>query len=186
MTKPGFANKQRGDVFEYLIVENIVPCCSVVVRKSLLDEVGGFDEDRALMGVDDWYLWIKLSLVCEFDFVPEHLAVHVFHGDNYSLNDKYMHDAELLCISKLRLHKEISQKDINWAQILSSLNIRYAKSYLNSGEFRLAGRTFLEASRKDFSLKTLLLGVSLTLTPVSILRFFQARKRKMAGRDWSA
>lgn len=59
----------EGDVTEPLLVENFVPFGTVLVRRSLLDEWGAFDE-RYRMGID-WDLWLKLSLHCEFKFVDE-------------------------------------------------------------------------------------------------------------------
>ncbi len=48
-----------GDVFEKLLIGNFFYTPSVVVRRSMLQEVGGFD-DRFLT-VEDWDLWIRLA-----------------------------------------------------------------------------------------------------------------------------
>lgn len=176
--KPGFEKKYRGSIFEQLITGNVVPSCTVVVRKRLLDQVGRFDDDRALMGVDDWHLWLKLSMVCQFDYVPDHLATHIFHGDNYSLNDEKMHAAELLCLSKIQQEESIQGIEVQWSSIISSLHARYALSYLNSADFRLAGKAFSDASRAQFSFKTALYAALLSHTPISLLRWLQSRKRR--------
>lgn len=144
-SKGSLANKQRGYVFDQLVQLNMLTCCTAVVRKKHLLKAGGFDDDLALMGVDDWHLWLKMSLICEFDFVPEHLAVHVFHGDNYSSNDEKMHQAELVCLAKIKEFAKQFDKTAQWANIIQNLHIRYAQSYVSAGLFNLAGDTFIRA-----------------------------------------
>jgi glycosyltransferase involved in cell wall biosynthesis len=50
----------------------------VMIRRSCLDEVGGFDE--TLAGAQDRDLWIRLAGACEFDAVPEVLVRRHVHG----------------------------------------------------------------------------------------------------------
>ena len=60
-----------GNVFDWLfgwhcpIVSMSVP----LVRRELLERVGGFD--AACVPCDDWDLWIRLARICEFAFVDE-------------------------------------------------------------------------------------------------------------------
>ncbi len=71
----------RGRVFrELLSGDNTVSgsASAVLIRRSCLDQVGGFDE-RLYYG-EDWDLWLRLAAVGPFDYVPEKL-VHVrIHG----------------------------------------------------------------------------------------------------------
>ncbi len=62
---------RSGAVTNFLIFDNFIPFSSSVVRKTLFDQVGGFDESLA-MGID-WDLWLKLSVLTEFKFVDEAL-----------------------------------------------------------------------------------------------------------------
>lgn len=178
-SKPSFVNKQRGQVFDQLVTLNMFTCCTAMVRKSCIEQVGGFDDDRALMGVDDWHLWLKLALVCEFDFVPEHLAVHVFHGDNYSLNDEKMHEAEIVCLNKIELVANQNQKKVNWPQIKQQLHIRYAKSYIFSGLYQLAGNTFIRAHQSQAKWSVYFKGWLFKLVPSFIWRGLQKAKRSL-------
>lgn len=98
--QPNFKRKHRGKIFSSLIEENQISCCSAVARTDLIKQVGMFDPDPALMGVDDWHLWLKLALVSEVDFVETVVAKHIFHGDNYSMLDEKMHHAEIVCLEK--------------------------------------------------------------------------------------
>ncbi|SEL70724.1 Glycosyl transferase family 2 [Colwellia chukchiensis] len=179
-SKPSFEHKHRGDVFAQLIQQNMFTCCTAMARKSVIEHVGGFDDDLALMGVDDWHLWLKLSLVCEFDFVAEHLAIHVFHGDNYSLNDQKMHEAEIVCLDKIADIATSHGKTANWPLIKQQLHVRYAKSYIFSGLYSLAGDTYLRAHRTEKNMSYRLKGWLLKLIPNLAWQLMQKTKRKFA------
>lgn len=178
-SKPNFNNKYRGNVFEKLIEVNMFTCCTVVARKNLLQKTKAFDDDRDLMGVDDWLAWLKLSLTCEFDFVAEHLAIHVFHGDNYSSNEEKMHKAELVCLSKIEPLAQQNNKLVDWSKIKQDLHVRYANTYIYNSQFNLAGITFLQASLLKGNLKLKLKGWSLKFLPNFIWRFIQKLKRSL-------
>lgn len=182
-SKPSFENKHRGHVFEHLVQLNMLTCCTAVVRKKYLQQVDGFDDDRALMGVDDWHLWLKLAMVCEFDFVEDHLAIHVFHGDNYSLNDEKMHKAEIVCLDKIEQLATDHFKNTPWAFIKQQLHIRYAKSYVFSGMYDLAGITFMRAHKVKNDLPCYIKGLLFKHTPNFIWRALQKIKRGLSKKS---
>lgn len=175
--KPDFDDKYRGGVFDRLVHVNMFSCCTVIARKSLLRETQAFDEERNLMGADDWLAWLKLALVCEFDFIPEHLAVHVFHGENFSLNEEKMHLAELVCLDKIAPMAAKYHKSINWDEIKQNLHVRYANGYIYSGMFNLAGNTLLTASKLKNNRQLSLKGKLLKIVPNFIWQFMQKTKR---------
>jgi len=179
-SKGSLANKQRGYVFDQLVQLNMLTCCTAVVRKKHLLKAGGFDDDLALMGVDDWHLWLKMSLICEFDFVPEHLAVHVFHGDNYSSNDEKMHQAELVCLVKIKELATQCDKTAQWADIIQNLHIRYAQCYVSAGLFNLAGDTFMRAHQTRKNSLFWAKGYMLKLVPDFVWKSLQNAKRTTA------
>jgi len=175
--KPDFERKYRGDVFDKLIQVNMFTCCTAIARKSLLQETQAFDDERSLMGVDDWLAWLKLSLVCELDFVPEHLAIHVFHGDNYSSNEEKMHAAELVCLTKIQPMAEKHNKLVDWNEIKQNLHVRYANTYIYNGMFNLAGDTLLEASKLKNNSKLSVKGRLFKIVPNFIWQLIQKTKR---------
>ncbi|MEW9798981.1 glycosyltransferase family 2 protein [Alteromonas sp. CYL-A6] len=180
-SKPGFTNKKRGHVFADMVMQNMLTCCTAVVRKSSVEQVGGFDDDRALMGVDDWHLWIKLSACFEVDFVPEHLAIHVFHGDNYSLNDKKMHDAELVCLDKIIALNLPGAQNVDWDSVKHDLHLKYAVSYVFSSDFDLAKQAFFDAHRAKPDWSCFLNGWLYTVVPSPLLRALQNAKRRVSN-----
>ncbi|MFT6247891.1 MAG: glycosyltransferase involved in cell wall biosynthesis [Cognaticolwellia sp.] len=174
-----FDKRCRGDVFDILIYENKITCCTVIARKFLLENNNAFDAENSLMGVDDWLAWLKLSLVCDFDFVSEDLAVHVFHGDNYSSNEEKMHAAELVCLNKIEPMAKKHNKLVDWDEIKQNLHVRYANTYIYNGMFNLAGDTFLKAYRLKNNGKLLLKGRLLKVVPNFIWQTVQKIKRKL-------
>lgn len=70
----------RGQFTNDLLVENCVGTFStVLIRKSVLSQVNGLD--AAMKSCQDWDLFIRLSKVCHFDFLPEPLVLYHVEGD---------------------------------------------------------------------------------------------------------
>jgi glycosyltransferase involved in cell wall biosynthesis len=79
----GTMTPRSGQVTTALLYENIVPFSSSVVRRDLLEKVGGFDENLPM--AIDWDLWLRISRHCEFDWVDEHLLHYrIGHADQMS------------------------------------------------------------------------------------------------------
>ncbi|WP_432460874.1 glycosyltransferase family 2 protein [Agarivorans sp. QJM3NY_25] len=169
---------QQQQIRRDLVNENLIMCCTVIARKDMILRVSGFDDDRRLMGVDDWHLWLKLSRYCRFDYVSAPLAKHIIHENNYSLNDQKMHQAELVCISKIEAEYGAEFPGINWAEIKSAIHRRYAKNYVFSGEFKLAGSSLLLADQCHANLHMRLRGYLLKLIPSPLLTAAQQLKRR--------
>ena len=47
--------------FADLWTANYITLSSAIVRKAAFDQVGGFDEDRALISVEDYNLWLRIA-----------------------------------------------------------------------------------------------------------------------------
>ncbi|OYY94478.1 MAG: hypothetical protein B7Y41_06490 [Hydrogenophilales bacterium 28-61-23] len=62
-----------------------VPNSSAVVRKSLLNQIGGISENRDLISVEDYDTWIRLARLTEkFVRIPEYLGYYWLGGGNIS------------------------------------------------------------------------------------------------------
>ena len=74
--------KQSRDVnkvsYRELLVRNRFAASSVMVSRSCLDQVGLFDEDPRLFGVEDWDLWLRVASRFPALWVDREL-VHVRH-----------------------------------------------------------------------------------------------------------
>jgi glycosyltransferase involved in cell wall biosynthesis len=76
---------RRGRVLEGLAAGNFVPTCTVLVRRSALEEVGGFPDESRISA--DYLVWFRMAARHAFDFVPEPVALYTLHeaGISYDL-----------------------------------------------------------------------------------------------------
>jgi glycosyltransferase involved in cell wall biosynthesis len=74
---------------------------STLIRRDVLLELGLFDEERALMGVDDYNLWLRFTLKgYQFVTTPNHYEFTP-DQDHYGGNPEKMLAAELLNLDKI-------------------------------------------------------------------------------------
>ena len=73
----------------YLLTSPIV-CSSVVARKKVLEQFGGFDEDPRLIAVEDYDLWIRILESGEGAIVPLALVRYRFHHAGTSASREKM------------------------------------------------------------------------------------------------
>ncbi len=85
-----FLNKRQLDltnpVFDNLIlIGNTIPNSSVVIRKSLLEVIGGISEDVNLVAIEDFDTWLRVAKITEkFTRIPEFLGYYWAGGGNTS------------------------------------------------------------------------------------------------------
>lgn len=78
--------KTREFDLESILVTNHIDVCSMM-RKSMFDAIGGFDEDRELIAFEDWELWIRAGEAgYKFHFVNE--ILFDYRITNHSLLDE--------------------------------------------------------------------------------------------------
>jgi glycosyltransferase involved in cell wall biosynthesis len=121
---------------------------TVLVARSLVDQVGGFDP--ALSTCADWDLWVRLALRTPFVGLAEPLAIYRTHGKSMS------RDVALLeRDSTYLLRKAFAMPDLveRWgARSRTALARNYvvlAGSYFQAGLVRDCVRCLLEAARLD-------------------------------------
>ena len=117
----------KGDPFTFLINNgNPIPLSSSIVRKKILIDVGGFNENHKLIGGEDYYLWINLSLKkCTFKRINIDLGFYTINNDSMTSSDKCkVYFKEIF--RELYNKKLIKEKKIpSWANL--SLSYIYLK-----------------------------------------------------------
>ena len=80
------------NMYERLLFQGnaLSPSC-VLVRKSKIEEIGGFRENPEFNTVEDYDLWMRLSRVASFRFLPEVLGEYHFEERGASRRIVYHH-----------------------------------------------------------------------------------------------
>ena len=75
----------RPDMYRFMIASGSrLSPSATVVRREHLEQVGCFDEDPYLAGVEDYDLWLRLSGVCRFHFLHETLGHFRLHANSHT------------------------------------------------------------------------------------------------------
>ncbi len=95
-----------GDLFSSLMLGGYFPPHTVMIRRAVLDEVGGFDP--ALGGHADYELWLRVAGAGHrAAFVPEALANYRVHASSMSKDGEHMHTSRVATLVKIaRLHPD--------------------------------------------------------------------------------
>ena len=105
--------KYSGDIFRRCLPLCIVSPSSIMLRKSILDEVGGFDE---LMPVcEDYDLWLRIAVRYSFKFLKEKLILKR-GGHRDQLSRKYwgMDRWRVYSLYKLLRGNELNMQQRQW------------------------------------------------------------------------
>jgi glycosyltransferase involved in cell wall biosynthesis len=79
-----FRVQRQGRVFDTLMLYSIIYAQTVVVRRSLLERVGLFDETMGLRIGEDYELFLRLAAAAPFHFVDEELVIYRVQADSIS------------------------------------------------------------------------------------------------------
>ncbi len=78
--KPVFVN--------LLVGGNVIGNSSVVVRKSLLDLIGGIDESKEIVAAEDYNTWLRIAQITDqFVYLPQNLGYYFIHNQSISQKD---------------------------------------------------------------------------------------------------
>lgn len=119
--------KFKGNIFE-----NTLRACpnavhTLLIKKRCLERTGGFDTQ--FKAFEDWDLWIRLSKLYVFDYVPEPLVIYHFHGQQMAVDLDRKISAGLLLLHKHLGEFKKNRKALHWhyRKLLSRCSL--AKKY---------------------------------------------------------
>lgn len=95
---PGWGGSVSG--YRQLLTGNPIGASTVLVRRSVLSEVGGFDP--SLPGADDWDAWLRVARRTGLAHVPDVLASYRVHGGMASRDYRAMWLASVRVLWKHR------------------------------------------------------------------------------------
>ncbi len=164
------------DALAALLRTNYVGTPSLLVRRELFRQVGGFDE--ALPRLQDWDLALRLARCTRFAYVPE-ILVKGWQGDQGISQDR---DALVTAAERMveRHAAHLSRRQ------LAALHYGLAKFLLVDGRTPTARRFFLQALRLDPVSPVHWAGVTAGLlgpAPARAIRAWRRRGRASADDD---
>jgi glycosyltransferase involved in cell wall biosynthesis len=68
--------------FWHLLIGNLIPSSSVLIRKDVFERVGLLSEMPVRVGVEDYEMWIRISHAYKLLYLPEMLIRYRMHGSN--------------------------------------------------------------------------------------------------------
>ena len=128
------------NLYDHLLLKgNCVSTSAAVVERGRLDQVGCFSEDPSIATVEDYDLWLRLSKVCRFQFIPEVLGLHQYHAAGVSANVEVHLKATLAVLNKhFNEHQNSRQpyrkRAINWQY--ANVYFGAARQYHRRGSLR--------------------------------------------------
>ena len=76
------APKYGGEVIPQLVVNNFIGTSTVMMKRDVYLEMGGFDE--SLRALQDWDLWLRMASKYELSYTPDVLAQYRVHAASTS------------------------------------------------------------------------------------------------------
>jgi glycosyltransferase involved in cell wall biosynthesis len=173
-----------GQCYERLLLGNAIYNATVMVRRSAIDRVGGFDTSIAGNTVADYDLWLRLARQSIFAFVPEELAVFRLHPEQGTWKRREMLTAELRVLADhlpLSVRRQSPALRGRIAGLLESLGI----AHLDAHEAGLARHYFGHALREQPSGRRLGLWIA-SLLPTGAAEWLRVGRSVVRLRKRSA
>lgn len=122
--------KYSGEIFRHCLPLCIISPSSIMMRASVLEEIGGFDTDLA--ACEDYDLWLRLASRYRVDFIAEKLIVKVGgHPDQLSHKYRGMDRFRVYALEKILKQGVLSTQQRLWVLEMlieksSILNLGYS------------------------------------------------------------
>lgn len=161
----------RGDVFKDILTIYFIPSPAMMIRKKVLDELGGYDEQLAY---EDFDFWVRSSRNYQYNYQEEKLTVVRKNARSmstgwYKVGDKQLHSTYLVCRKAQKLVRTPEETNA----LVSRVRYELRQSALSENFYE--GNLFLSLLKELTTLSlrdrffTFLLNLELPLTPIRSL-----------------
>jgi len=136
---------------DLMLNKNALPNSSVVVKKSIINEVGALGENRALISVEDFDLWLRISKITEnFSYISKSLGAYWMGESNITeVSEKQIQRLKAI----YNLHKD-SLSSEEKKQVDFRVSYLSGKHKAKMGLFREAQKLFQNSVKsKKFTIK---------------------------------
>lgn len=120
-------------LLDLLVNRNCIANSSVVVKKELINKAGNLSEDKSLIAIEDYDLWIRISQITNlFHHIPASLGVYSVGSDNITSDYLKRNKRELYIFKKYK--SLIPQQSLSLAK--TKLNVFLSVNYAMANDFR--------------------------------------------------
>lgn len=160
--------------FDTLWNRNTLCTSSVLLRKSEFDAAGGFDDDRAIMAVEDYNLWLRLlHRQCQFRVLRERLVEYTPAPNNLSGQFGRMVRSELNNVEKIRQVCGIDSETISRKQ--AAIYTEWGQALFHSRDMKEARDCYRNVLSRQPTLNALIRWMA-TFVPRPVLDMRRARR----------
>lgn len=139
-------NTMAGMIWEYLVMGNFINPSTVLIRKTVIGQVGYFD--TALKMGEDWDFWMRIAHKNRIGFIDEALVHYRIHSNNMTKNTAVLTQYLTLIINKTFMKSLMDKKNVKKKKLaLGLVHQRAGWDYLSSGEAKKARHEFLTLIR---------------------------------------
>lgn len=125
--------------FERLWKSNCIVNSTVLVRATAFNSLGGFDESRDLVSVEDYNLWLRLAAAgWAIATCPEDLCEYTPRGDSLSRQTERFAMAHLANVEGISRHLQLSSAETR--NKLNEIYSTYGRAFFYQRHMRLARR----------------------------------------------
>ncbi|WP_017798112.1 glycosyltransferase family 2 protein [Oceanobacillus kimchii] len=150
--------KSNGDVSKDILISNCVGGTQAIVKKAIIEEVGGFDEK--LRALQDYELWIRICQLTKVATVKEPcINYYNFRGTNQisQVTKNYEESFQYISEKHSKLINTLTTNDIKIRKNATYLLL--ANKAMRNNNKKSALKFILKALKNKFSIKAILYGI---------------------------
>lgn len=137
----------NGILFSEILRGNFIPVHAPLIRRECLFAVAPFDEDKQLIGVEDWDLLLRLSSRFEALYSAEILAKCVVHPGSLSADPKAREYRRYYLLDKTigKYDRDIRALGVTGLKVIADTHNWYAYRHLEAGRSKEAVHRLLHS-----------------------------------------
>ena len=163
---------------DLLLNWNGIANSGVVVRKSIIDQAGHFDENKSLVAAEDFDMWLRVAKITNrFTHIPKALGGYLLSPSGISMQPKKMLERDNALLEKYR--NELTERQ--YLNVKALLYIIGGIRFIFSNERNLANKYFYiglfsksRVGEKIIAIAFIIMGKN-TLKFLKFYRMLQAR-----------
>lgn len=142
------SNKREGHILPYLLLGELIPLCSVMLKQKLVQALGGFDTNLSYF--QDYELWLRAAAQSEIGFIAERNVIVLIHKGSISQSegDGYRSILKILTDAESRFPQVVDHLGYSWRKRLSLIMAERARHLVNEGDHKSGLSLFVKAIKR--------------------------------------